>query len=206
MKITDELYNEVMLKYGFALNVLETNIKIMLNEYEYKNKNNIVDHIKVRLKSKDSACKKLQKKGYDTNIDNLVIHVHDLVGLRIVCPFLSDVYTVVNIIKNSKLFSIKDEKDYIANPKDTGYISYHLIVLVPIPIQDVIEYVEAEIQIRTMAMDFWASLDHKLQYKFIGEIPNDVKNEMQKCSMDIKIVDAKMQALKEFITEHANEK
>lgn len=201
-KFNEELYKEVMLKYGFALNILETNLKILLDDYEYKNNRDIVDHVKVRLKSRDSAIKKLETKGYDITVDNLINHVHDMVGLRIVCPFLTDVYTVLNIIKNSNLFKIKEEKDYIANPKDTGYISYHLVVLVPVALEDGTEYIEAEIQIRTMAMDFWASLDHKLQYKFTKDIPNEVKEEIYKCSMDIKEIDEKMLKLREFIKNY----
>lgn len=200
--MNEQLYNDIMLKYSFALNVLETNIKILINEYEYQNKDNIVDHIKVRLKTKDSILRKLQEKGYEMNEDNLINHVHDIVGLRIVCPFLSDVYTVINMIKSSELFVIKDEKNYILKPKDTGYISYHLIVLVPVPLQDGTQHIEAEIQVRTMAMDFWASLDHKLQYKFSKEIPKEVKEEMYKCSVDIKEIDDKMLALKEFVKNY----
>lgn len=198
----EELYNDVMLKYKFALDVLETNIKILVNEHEYKYNENIVDHIKVRLKSKNSSAKKLEQKGHDITVNNLVKHVHDIVGLRIVCSFLPDVYKVVDIIKKSELFYVKSEKDYISNPKDTGYISYHLIVLVPVPLKDGIEYIEAEIQVRTMAMDFWASLDHKLQYKFEGIIPDEVKHEMYKCSVDIKAIDEKMTSLKRFIDEY----
>lgn len=195
-------YDEVMLKYGFALNILETNLKNLFKEYEYKNNDSIVDHIKVRVKSKESAIKKLEQKGYEITINNLVRHVHDIIGLRIVCPFLSDVYKVVDMLKHSKFITIKDEKDYIANPKDTGYISYHLIVLVPVPLQDSTTYVEAEIQVRTMAMDFWASIDHKLQYKFPKEIPEDVKDELYKCSVDIKELDHKMTNLSEFVRNH----
>lgn len=204
-KLNIEEYNEILLKYGFALDVLETNIKILINEYEYKNKENIVDHIKTRIKSLESCIKKLENKGYDVNLDNLTNRVHDIVGLRLVCPFLSDVYKVVNIIKNSKQFTIKDEKDYIRNPKDTGYISYHLIVLVPVPLKDGIEYVEAEIQVRTLAMDFWAILDHQLQYKFQDKIPDEVKDELYKYSVNVKEIDEKMLVLKEFIDQYINE-
>lgn len=204
--LDEEIYNGVMLKYNFALNVLETNIRILLSEYEYQNKNSVVDHIKVRLKTKESAIKKLEEKGCKITIENLIKHVNDIVGIRIVCPFLSDVYVVINMLKNCKTFIIDDEKDYITNPKDTGYISYHLIVSVPVQLQEGIEYFKAEIQVRTMAMDFWASLDHKLQYKFNKIIPDEIKYEMYKCSVDIKNVDDKMLALKNFITEYMDRK
>ena len=104
----------------------------------------------------------------------------------------------VNMIKNSPQLILKEEKDYIKNPKDTGYISYHLIVLVPIYLNENTEYIEAEIQIRTIAMDFWASLDHKIQYKFPGKLPNHVKDELYQCSLTIKELDNRMNQLNEF--------
>ena len=156
-------WEEMLLKYKFAKIKLEADLEILLKEYEYNNEYNPVEHIKSRLKSESSILKKLEEKGYEKNIGNVEKHIHDIVGFRIVCSFLSDVYDIVSIIKKSKTFKIKNESDYIANPKDTGYTSYHLNVLVPIQLEDEVEYVEAEIQIRTVAMDFWAALDHKKQ-------------------------------------------
>ena len=115
------------------------------------------------------------------------------------------VYDIVDIIKSSKQFKIKEEKDYIKNPKTTGYMSYHLIVLVPIYLNETVEHVEAEIQIRTSAMDFWASIDHKVQYKFPSEIPEEVKKEMYNCSLDIRKLDEKMQQLNEFVNKYNKE-
>jgi len=191
-----------MLKYKFALSVLETEIKVLIDEFIFKNNYNPVEHMKSRVKSIESATTKLKNRGYDLNALNLVNHVHDMVGLRIVCSFLSDVKDVVNIIKNSNHIKIKEEKDYISNPKDTGYISYHLIVYVPIYLDNKEEYIEAEIQIRTVAMDFWASLDHKIQYKFPNDIPDDIKKEMYNCSLVTKILDNKMQALNDAVNQY----
>ncbi len=191
-----------MLKYKFALNVLETEIKILIEEYEFKNKYNPVEHIKSRIKSRESAIKKLQNKNYEVNLYNLKNHVHDMVGLRIVCSFLSDVIDIVNMIENSKHIVIKEKKDYISSPKESGYISYHLIVYVPICIDNREEYIEAEIQIRTIAMDFWASLDHKIQYKFPNEIPEEIKKELYNCSVSIKALDKKMLVLNEIVNRY----
>ena len=121
-----------------------------------------------------------------------------MIGIRIVCSFLSDVYDIVNMIKNSPQLKLKEEKDYIKYPKDTGYISYHLIVLVPIYLNENTEYIEAEIQIRTVAMDFWASLDHKIQYKYPKELPDHVKEELYQCSLTIKELDNRMNQLNEL--------
>ena len=110
--------------------------------------------------------------------------------------FSSHIINIVDIIKNSKQIKVKSEKDYIKSPKDTGYISYHLIVYVPIYINNTVEYIEAEIQIRTLAMDFWASLDNKIQYKFPNDtIPEEVKQEMYNCAFDIQALDSKMEKL-----------
>ena len=188
----DKELEGLILKYTAALKTLETQISILLQDYEHKNNYNPVEHIKSRIKSYDSATKKLTSRGYELTTKNIEEHVHDMVGLRIVCSFLSDVYEIVKIIENSDQITIRDKKDYITNPKDTGYYSYHLLVYVPVYLIDGVTLVEAEIQIRTVAMDFWASLDHKITYKFKGEIPEEIKEGMHKCAEDIHTLDQKM--------------
>lgn len=200
--INEREVSELMLKYNFALQLLETQFNILIKEFEFKNKYNPVEHMKSRLKTEKSIIDKLNKKGYEITAKNMISHVHDIIGIRIVCSFLDDVYDIVDIIKSSKQFKIKEEKDYIKNPKSTGYMSYHLIVLVPIYLNETVEHVEAEIQIRTSAMDFWASIDHKVQYKFPSEIPEEVKKEMYNCSLDIRKLDEKMQQLNEFVNKY----
>lgn len=194
-------FSHLMLKYEFAIEKLKTELDILIKDYEFKNKYQPVDHIKSRIKTKESALKKLERKGYDINIDNLKNHIHDMVGVRIVCSFLSDVYDIVEIIEKSKILKIKEKRDYIKNPKKSGYSSFHLIVLIPMCLEDEIEYIQAEIQIRTMAMDFWASLDHKIQYKYNG-IPLEVQKEMYNCSLAIKSLDNKMIDLNEIASKH----
>ena len=203
--INEREVSELMIKYNFALQMLETQFNILIKEFEFKNKYNPVEHMKSRLKTEKSIIDKLNKKGYEITTKNMISHVHDIIGIRIVCSFLDDVYDIVDIIKSSKQFKIKEEKDYIKNPKSTGYMSYHIIVLVPIYLNETVEYVEAEIQIRTSAMDFWASIDHKVQYKFPSEIPEEVKKEMYNCSLDIRKLDEKMQQLNEFVNKYNKE-
>lgn len=200
--INEREVSELMLKYNFALQLLKTQFNILIKEFEFKNKYNPVEHMKSRLKTEKSIIDKLNKKGYEVTTKNMILHVHDIIGIRIVCSFLDDVYDIVDIIKSSTQFKIKEEKDYIKNPKTTGYMSYHLIVLVPIYLNETVEHVEAEIQIRTSAMDFWASIDHKVQYKFPSEIPEEVKKEMYNCSLDIRKLDEKMQQLNEFVNKY----
>ena len=198
----NEIFDYEMLKYKFALEMLETEIKILIEEFEFKNKYNPVEHIKSRIKSKESAIKKLKNKNYDITLENLKKHVHDMVGVRIVCSFLSDVIDIVKLIENSKQIKIKEKKDYITTPKDTGYSSYHLIVFVPIYLDGKEELIEAEIQIRTVAMDFWASLDHKIQYKFPKEIPEEIKQDLYNCSLSIKALDKRMLVLNEIVNKY----
>lgn len=195
-------FKEIMLKYEFAKKKLETEIDILLKEYEYKCNYNPVEHVKSRIKSIDSACNKLKKKKQEFNTYNLVKYVHDMIGFRIVCSFISDVYDIVNIIKSSNEFIIKEETDYIKNPKDSGYSSYHLNVLVPLHLEEITEYVEAEIQIRTVAMDCWASLEHKLDYKLPKRVPKEIKDELIACAMDIDKLDLRMQKLYDIIKEY----
>ena len=196
--IMDEMYK----KYEYTLQVILNEINILIKEYENINKINPVEHIKSRIKTKESAFEKLRRKGYLETINNLLLHIHDMVGIRIVCAFKSDVYEIVKIIKKSKMFVIKKEQDFIKNPKKSGYSSYHINILVPIYFKEEIEYIEAEIQIRTSAMDFWASLEHKIRYKFSGIIPQEVTNELYNCSIEVKKLDNKMYILNEKMKKY----
>lgn len=195
-------FSELMLKYNFALSMLETQVNILIKEYEFKNKVNPVEHVKSRIKTEKSALDKLNKKGYELSFDNLREHVKDMIGIRIVCSFIDDVETMVNLIKKSKQFKVVSEKNYIENPKSTGYMSHHLIVEIPLYLDEKVEYIPAEIQVRTVAMDFFASLDHKISYKFPGKIPEEVEKEMLSCSYDIQALDKKMYELNEIVKKY----
>lgn len=202
---TKNEFAELMLKYEFAMSILETHLNILIKDFVFKHQYNPVEHIKSRIKTEESALNKLEKKGYECNLYNIIHHVHDMIGIRIVCSFISDVYDIVHLIKNSKQFKLIEEKDYIKAPKDSGYISYHLIVSVPIYLHDTVEYIEAEIQIRTIAMDFWASLDHKIQYKFPKTLPENIKEELYQCSLDIQSLDNRMNQLNHFLSIYEEE-
>src|SRR5574344_1852093 len=124
-------YSKLMIGYASALKMLETELEILSNEFEYTHNYNPVEHIKSRIKSFDSIIGKLNKKGLDVNLQNIEENIHDVVGIRIVCSFIKDIYTLVDIISKSNTIEIIEEKDYVANPKPSGYTSYHLIVKVP---------------------------------------------------------------------------
>lgn len=193
--------NNKYYKYEYAKNILETEINIILKEFERKNKYLPVEHVKSRLKTEDSINEKLLKKGLkvkDENINNIT----DIVGIRIVVSFINDVYDLVSEICKCKNIIIKQKKDYILKPKDTGYTSYHLKVIIPLHLDEKEEYIPAEIQIRTVAMDFWASLDHKIRYKFQKIIPKEIEHEMKNYADDIRKLDMRMYELNRMITEY----
>jgi len=198
----DKEINNILLKYDYALEILKVEISYLIKEYELKHNYNPVEHIKTRIKTIDSITNKLNKKGYELNLENIQKYIHDVIGIRIICSFLSDVYDIVNLIKNFKHIIVVEEKNYIINPKNSGYTSYHLIIKMPIYLNNSIEHIEAEIQIRTVAMDFWASLDHKIQYKFSSFIPEEVKKEMYNYAVDIKNLDCKMLELNKMMTKY----
>ena len=189
-------------KYEYAKEMLESELRILIKEFERKHRYTPVEHIKSRMKSEKSIMHKLEKRGYEITEANTYKHIDDIVGVRIVVSFLSDVYDVVSLIASSTNLLLKERKDYIASPKSSGYSSYHLKVLVPIYLQDYVEYVPAEIQVRTVAMDFWASLDHKIRYKFQEKIPDEVQKNMEDYALDIQALDRKMYELNQIMSKY----
>lgn len=173
-----EKLNTIMIKYISALKVLETQFDIISDDFKYIKDYNPIEHIKTRIKSADSIIDKLERKNIDFTIENVENHLYDIVGARIICSFSSDVFDLVNIIKKSSILNVIDEKDYINNPKKSGYRSYHLIVEVPVELINGKYKVKTEIQIRTMAMDLWASLEHKIKYKSKDIISKDVSDTL----------------------------
>lgn len=191
-----------MINYMCALKVLEAQLEVINDEFQYKYNHNPIEHIKTRVKTVDSIEKKLEKYGYDFSVSNIVKYINDVIGARIVCSFKSDIYDLVNIIKKSSILEVIEEKDYIKKPKPSGYSSYHLIINVPVYLSKGLIKVKAEIQIRTIAMDFWASLDHKINYKFSSYVPKKVKEELIDNSKIINRLDERMNYLKEIVNEY----
>lgn len=192
-------------KCSYAKKMLETQIDVMIEDFTFNRGYNPVEHVKGRIKSKDSMKQKLERHHRDFTAENLIHYVKDIVGIRIVCSFLSDVYDMVFLLSHCKNIIVKEREDYIRNPKDTGYMSYHLQVLVPIYLQEHVEYIECEIQIRTVAMDFWATLDHKISYKFQQEIPDEVKNKMYDYAQVVQELDKKMMDLNIIVQKYKKE-
>lgn len=189
---SDETYNKLMFVYSVALKQLETKLEILQDEFKIFYGYSVIDHIKSRIKKPESIIKKMQNKKLDLTYGCLVENINDVAGIRVVCPLKDDIYTMVDILKNIPDVNIITEKDYVAKPKKSGYSSYHMIVEVPVQILKQTIPVRAEIQIRTLAMDFWASLEHDLKYKTNNQISKKVSNELVKCAKIINSMDNQM--------------
>lgn len=189
---SDETFNKLMFIYTAALKQLQTKIEILEDEFKFFYGCSIIDHTKSRIKRPESIIKKLETKNYDLTYKSLVENINDIAGLRIICPLKDDIYTMVDILKNMRDINVITEKDYVAKPKKSGYASYHMVVEVPVPLMKQIIPVKAEIQIRTLAMDFWASLEHDLKYKTNNKVSKKVSNELIKCAKLINQMDNQM--------------
>ena len=190
---------EVTLVYNSDLKEIGTKLEILNDEFQQVHRYNPIEHIKSRMKTSESIVKKLKKKGYESTIENMVEHVNDIAGIRVICSFTSDIYRVAEMIGNQNDIKVLSIKDYIKNPKESGYKSYHMLVTVPIFLSDKMVNAKVEIQIRTVAMDFWASLEHKIHYKFEGNAPEHIKNELKECARMVSDLDARMLALNDEI-------
>ena len=180
------------LKYELAEKQLYEKIQNISSELSNTKNINPIEHIKSRIKKPNNIVKKLEKLSYEVTEENMNHHIHDLVGTRIVCSFLSDLEEIKYIIENDSSIKIIKRKNYIDNPKPNGYRSFHYNVLIPIKMNNKIEYVEAEIQIRTIAMDMWATLEHKICYKKSGNIPEEMKDNLKEISNYINIIDRRI--------------
>lgn len=192
-------WKEVILVYNSALKEIGTKLEILNDEFQHVHQYNPIEHIKSRIKTSESIVKKLKKHGYESNIDNMVKYVNDIAGIRIICSFTSDIYRIAEMIANQNDIKVLSVKDYFQNPKPSGYKSYHMLVTVPIFLSDRIVDAKVEIQIRTVAMDFWASLEHKIHYKFEGNAPQHIKDELVDCARMVSALDAKMLSLNDEV-------
>ena len=194
-------WKEVTLIYNSALKQISTKLEILNDEFQHVHRYNPIEHIKSRIKTPESIVKKLKRHGYESTIGNMVKYVNDIAGIRVICSFTSDIYQIAEMISNQSYIDVISVKDYIVNPKPSGYKSYHMLVTVPVYLSDRIERTKVEIQIRTVAMDFWASLEHKIHYKFEGNAPEHIKEQLVECSRIVSNLDARMLSLNEEIQQ-----
>ncbi|RGO25089.1 GTP pyrophosphokinase family protein [Dorea sp. OM02-2LB] len=192
-------WKTIIFLYNAALKEVGTKLEILNEEFQHVHQYNPIEHIKTRIKTPESIVKKLHRYGYETSIENMVKYINDIAGVRLICSFTSDIYRLAEMIGNQDDLKVLSIKDYIKNPKESGYKSYHMLVSVPIFLSDGPIDTKVEIQIRTIAMDFWASLEHKIYYKFEGNAPEHISRELKECADMVSELDDKMLSLNEEI-------
>ena len=192
-------WKTVIFLYNAALKEVGTKLEILNDEFQHVHKYNPIEHIKTRVKTPESIVKKLKRYGYETSIENMVKYINDIAGVRLICSFTSDIYRLAEMIGNQSDLQVLTIKDYIKKPKESGYKSYHMLVSVPIFLSDSVVDTKVEIQIRTIAMDFWASLEHKIYYKFEGMAPEYISRDLRECAQMVSELDDKMLSLNEAI-------
>ena len=196
LNIKDEPFDKLMFFYKAGLNQIETQMNIIKDEFKVIHNYDLIDHIESRIKEPNSIIKKMENKKYERTYINLIEKINDIAGIRIVCTLKDDIFFIRDLIKQTTDIHILKEKDYVTNPKESGYSSYHMIVEIPVKLTQKEIYVKCEIQIRTLAMDFWASFEHKVKYKSEQQISKKASKELVTCAKMINKFDNKMIALK----------
>ena len=196
LDVKEEPFDKLMFFYQSALKQLELQMNIIKDEFKVMYNYDLIDHIDTRIKEPKSIVKKMEKKKYEKTYLNLIEKVNDIAGMRIICTLKDDIFFIRDLIKQMPELHILKEKDYVTNPKPSGYSSYHMIVEVPVKLTQKTIYVKSEIQIRTLAMDFWASFEHKVKYKTEHNVNKKTSKELVNCAKMINKFDDKMISLK----------
>lgn len=186
---------KMLLGYKFALEEMNTKISILFEEYRVVHEYNPIEHVSTRIKSPKSIMRKIEHKGLAWSIHEIENNIRDIAGVRIVCSFEEDIYRVAKLLCNQNDITVVEVKDYIKKPKENGYRSLHLIVKIPIFLTDSVRNVFVEIQIRTIAMDFWASLEHKIFYKYNKAVPAHILKGLKEAADQVTALDNKMALL-----------
>ena len=181
-------------RYRSAIKEVSTKLEILDDEFQMKNNYTPIHHMESRVKSVQNIMEKLQRKGFDISKDS-VRKLTDIAGIRVICNYINDVYDVSELLIKQNDIDLIRKRDYIANPKKSGYRSLHLIVTVPIFLTESVEVLPVEIQFRTIAMDTWASLEHELKYKNKGDLSEDAQMELIACANDLADIDQRMQRI-----------
>lgn len=179
--------------YDSAIEIVKTQLNILDNEFSVKFQRNPIHNIESRLKSPQSIIGKLNKKGLPVTTEAAKKNLLDMAGIRVVCYYVNDIYSIAELLTCHDEFIPIKIKDYIANPKASGYRSYHMILNIPVYLSNAKQYAPVEIQIRTIAMDFWASLEHQLKYKTGNTVSKELAKELRECAETISETDIKMQ-------------
>ncbi|MBQ8201066.1 MAG: GTP pyrophosphokinase family protein [Clostridia bacterium] len=197
-KMVDDFFT-IQCRYSAAMREIQTKLEILDDEFQMRHKRNPIHHMQCRMKSIHSMMEKLRRKNYAVSMASAVENLSDIAGIRVICSYVEDVYTVARLLTSQDDIRLVETRDYIRQPKANGYRSLHLIVEVPVFLQDGRITVPVEVQIRTIAMDFWASLEHAMRYKAQGQVPEDICQELQQVGEDIAVLDKRMQSIHDRI-------
>ena len=192
-------YRESIVELEAVITEITARLDVIRKYKRIKDARDPIEYIKTRIKSEDSMKEKLKRKGLEVNLENALNKIYDAAGIRIICTFVDDVYDIVQMIKQYDDIEVIKEKDYIKHPKENGYRSYHLVIKVPLHIAGEIHRVYLEIQIRTIAMDFWSSLEHQMKYKKNIKDQKLIVEELKKCAEQIATTDINMMAIRNMI-------
>ena len=197
-RMMDDFFT-IQCRYSAAMKEVQTKLEILDDEFQMKHRRNPIHHIESRLKSIKSIMEKLSRKKHPVSMQSAVENLSDIAGIRVICSYVQDVYTVARLLTTQDDIRLIETRDYIRNPKSNGYRSLHLLVEVPVFLQEGRIMVPVEVQVRTIAMDFWASLEHSLRYKAAGRVPEDICMELHEVGEDIASLDQKMQSIHDRI-------
>ena len=199
-------FKAMMLAYSAAIRQLRTKLEILNTEFQVKYQRNPISSIQSRLKSQVSIMEKLNRKGLAVTQENIEQNIHDIAGVRVICCYVDDIYRIADALVGQNDIELVEKKDYIAHPKTSGYRSLHLIVRMPVYFTESVQVVTAEIQIRTIAMDFWASLEHQIRYKKKITDPEAIAGKLRQCADIISYTDLMMQNIRrEMDNEHTDD-
>ena len=188
----DKKFEKLMFIYKMATKELETKIEIIKEEFKLFYDYDLIDHINTRIKTPNSIMKKMKDKELECTYKNMVENINDIAGIRVICPLKKDIFSIKNMIQKLPGIKTIKEKDYITNPKKSGYSAYHLVLGIPVVLSQSIIYVKVEVQIRTMAMDFWSSFEHKMKYKTNHEVTKKISKEWTAYAKMINKIDNKI--------------
>ena len=192
--MVDDFFS-VQCRYQAAIRQVQTKLENLDDEFQMKHRRNPIHHMQSRMKTIRSMMEKLQRKHLQQSIASAVGNLTDIAGIRVICSYLQDVYTVADLLTSQDDVHVVKVRDYIKNPKSNGYRSLHLVVEVPVYLSEGRLSVPVEVQIRTIAMDFWATLEHSLRYKAQDQVPQSISDELQQTATDIAALDQRMQAI-----------
>lgn len=195
LKNMGKRFEEMMMIHKAAIREVRTKLEVLNDEFQVKSKRNPIRYIKHRIKKPESIIEKMHRRGFEMSLDSMVQNLNDIAGVRVVCGYGSDIYDIADMLKKQDDVRVILEKDYIKNPKPNGYRSLHIVVEIPVFFSDRKQFVKVEVQIRTMAMDFWASLEHQLHYKHTGGEYDEIVDELRECAETIHQTDTKMQRI-----------